>query len=74
MPRQKYRIADTEIEVLVNKQEFLGLGRIRIGKTLVRSGRLPLSPRSQTFTGAELDRLELVEIKTTKRVFLEVYA
>jgi len=51
--------------------EFLGLGRIWIGKTLVRSGRLPLRPYAQTFTGLELAGLKLLGITGT-RIKLEV--
>lgn len=40
--------------------EFVGLGRVWIGKTLVRSGRLPLRPYMQTFTGLELSGLKFL--------------
>jgi len=49
-------------EVLTEGSTFLGLGRIWIGKTLVRSGRLPLRPYTQTFTGLELSGLKLLRV------------
>jgi hypothetical protein len=42
---------------------FLGLGRIWIGETLVRSGRLPLRPHTQSFTGLELAGLKLLRVR-----------
>ena len=49
-------------EVLTKDSAFLGLGRIWIGKTLVRSGRLPLRPFTQTFSGLELAGLKLLRV------------
>ena len=43
--------------------EFLGLGRVWIGRTLVRSGRLPLRPYTQTFAGLELAGLKLLRVR-----------
>lgn len=57
-------------EVLTKGSTFLGLGRIWIGKTLVRSGRLPLRPYTQTFSGLELACLKLLRINAG-RVELE---
>lgn len=46
-------------EVLRRGDQFLGLGRIWVNDVLVRSGRLPLSPATQTFR----DGLELVALE-----------
>ncbi len=62
MERKNQRVGDCEVELLTRDDEFLGLGQIRIGETLVRSGRLPLSPWFQSFTGVELARLILDEV------------
>ncbi len=42
---------------------FCGLGRIWIGETLVRSGRLPLRPHTQSFAGLELAGLKLLRVR-----------
>lgn len=47
-------------ELLSDQENFLGLGAIHIGNTQVRSGRLPLRPRSQSFKGSELIGLQLL--------------
>lgn len=46
-------------ELLTDGEAFIGLGAIEIGATRVRSGRLPLAPYSQTFSGLELSSLRL---------------
>lgn len=57
--RQVIRSNAYAFEVLTTARntEFLGIGRVWLGKTLVRSGRLPLRPYMQTFTGLELSGL-----------------
>ena len=50
-------------ELLSEGWTFLGLGRIWIGKTQVRSGRLPWRPYTQTFTGLELAGLKLLRVR-----------
>jgi len=47
-------LGDTRIELLLSGNTFAGIGRIWIGETLVRSGRLPLTIRSTSFGGKEL--------------------
>ena len=63
-------------EVLADASYFHGLGKIWIDGTLVRSGRLPLRPYSQTFKDArEFSGLRLKKIENTKeelRLQLEV--
>src|SRR5689334_10785958 len=55
-------LAGCRFEVLTRGNEFLGLGKIWIDGMLVRSGRLPLRPVSQSFSGLELTRLQLQNI------------
>jgi hypothetical protein len=54
------------IELLCDQDHFLGLGEIHIGNTQVRSDRLPLRPRSQSFKGCELVGLRLVGAEESK--------
>lgn len=63
MNRKLIRIGPCACEVLTAGDSFLGLGRIWIGKTLVRSGRLPLRPHTQSFAGLELAGLKLLRIR-----------
>ncbi|MBI4023556.1 MAG: hypothetical protein HY360_01155 [Verrucomicrobia bacterium] len=51
-------LKNCRFEVLTRGKEFIGLAKIHIGNTLVRSGRLPLSPYFETFSGLQLARLE----------------
>ncbi|MBA3845616.1 MAG: hypothetical protein H0X45_03100 [Planctomycetes bacterium] len=55
--------SDVDVEILERDGRFIGLGRIAIGGVAVRSGRLPLTVRSQSFRGFELSglRVEAVE-------------
>src|SRR5262249_48200313 len=57
----------SRIEVLTDGDTFVGLGKAWIGHTLVRSGRLPLRPYTQTFKGLELDTLTLLGIDRSAR-------
>ncbi len=47
-------------EIHSDDSRFLGMGRVWIDGVLVRSGRLPLRPYTQTFGGLELARLVLL--------------
>ncbi len=62
-----FKLDGCSFEVIADGDNFLGLGKIWIGKTLVRSGRLPLTCRTQTFTGLELAALRLLKVKSEKR-------
>jgi len=58
-------LGNCRFEILEENGNFNGLGRIWIGERLVRSGRLPMSVASQTFSGLELKRLKLVDKKVS---------
>lgn len=51
MDRRWLRLQDCRFDLVTDGDASVGLGRIEVGQTLVRSGRLPLQPYSQTFTG-----------------------
>ncbi|HYE05826.1 MAG TPA: hypothetical protein VEL07_09955 [Planctomycetota bacterium] len=51
--------AGVDVEILERDGRFLGLGRIAIGGVAVRSGRLPLTVRSQSFRGLEISALRV---------------
>ena len=55
-------LGNCKFEILSENDRFVGLGKIWIGSTLVRSGRLPLQPGTQTFTGLELAALRLLGV------------
>jgi len=57
------QLGNTRFELLLDQARFLGLGKIWIGNRLVRSGRLPLSPVTQSFGGQELADLELAGVE-----------
>ncbi len=59
MNKKIIKLKDCRFEVLEEKKEFIGMGKIWIGDTLVRSGRLPLRPFTQSFAGWILDHLLL---------------
>ncbi len=59
-------INNCRFEILEDGSAFKGLGRIWIGETLVRSGRLPLTCRTQTFTGLEMSALHLLGVDEGK--------
>ena len=63
MDRREIRVGDCRLEALTEGERFCGLGGVWIGEVKVRSGRLPLSPAIQTFTGLELAALELVGVE-----------
>lgn len=58
-------LGDCTFELVLNGERFLGLGRVWIGETLLRSGRLPLRPFTQSFAGWGLDQLRLLGVEAT---------
>lgn len=60
-------IGPATIEIKTEGERFLGLGRISINGTAVRSGRLPLRPFLQSFTGWTLDHLKLLSIRKSAK-------
>jgi hypothetical protein len=66
MTRKTYSLGTTHVELLTEGSTFVGLGQIRIGDVLVRSGRLPIRPYTQSFTGWELSRLDLAGVDETR--------
>jgi len=60
-------LTNLRFEVLTEAERFLGLGKIWIGDTLVRSGRLPLTIHTITFHGWMLHDLLLSEVKTSDK-------
>ncbi len=71
-----HTLGNCQFELLTHDNTFLGLGRIWISGILVRSGRLPISVTSQTFSdGWELSRLESPSIThTPHRLAIECQA
>jgi len=67
MKRMAVELKSCRFEVLTDGKRLAGLGKIWIGRTLVRSGRLPISVYTQTFGGLETSHLELVDIQRTKQ-------
>jgi len=57
-----------KFEILLNGDTYLGLGKIFIGDTLVRSGRLPIDLKSETFTGLKLKRLRFIDVEENAEV------
>ncbi|HUU94664.1 MAG TPA: hypothetical protein VM487_02915 [Phycisphaerae bacterium] len=60
--KQTVRVGDCRFEVISEKERFVGIGGVSIGRTAVRSGRLPLRPYTQSYQGHELAELP-VEVK-----------
>lgn len=58
-------LGECRFEVLVSGSRFLGVGRVWIGETLIRSGRLPWRVDTQSFNGFDLSDIELLEIVET---------
>ena len=74
MKARTLKLGNCTFEVLADGRRFVGLGAITIDGVEVRSGRLPIRPYTQTFSGLELASLKLVGIeagKTKARVKLE---
>ncbi|MFP4027770.1 MAG: hypothetical protein ACLFWL_08275 [Candidatus Brocadiia bacterium] len=63
MNSQVVNVGNSRIEILSEKDRYLGLGEITIDGRKVRSGRLPMDVYSQTFSGLELCRLDLDEVQ-----------
>jgi len=59
-------VGNCKFEVITDNDIFVGLGKAWIGDTLVRSGRLPICPYTQTFTGQELDALRFLGVDESK--------
>jgi len=53
-------------ELLQNGDDFVGLGRVWIGETLVRSGRLPLHPTTQTFPEGHTMALAVLSVQKSE--------
>ncbi|MBM4037321.1 MAG: hypothetical protein FJ290_02305 [Planctomycetes bacterium] len=64
--RKAVKVGNCTVEILIRARHLVGLGKVRIGRTVVRSGRLPLRPCAQTFAGLELSGLELLGIEEKK--------
>jgi len=56
-------LGSCRLELRSAAQRFIGIGRVWIGDTPVRSGRLPMSVYTQTFTGLESDGVELLGVQ-----------
>jgi len=59
---RELQLGRCQFELLSDGHRLTGLGAVRIGNVPVRSGRLPLAPCTQTFTGLELAALHLLDI------------
>ncbi len=57
MKRETVKLGNCKFEVLSEGEHFVGLGTIHIDNTPVRSGRLPIKPFTQAFTGVEVASL-----------------
>jgi hypothetical protein len=67
MPSRTLILAGCTFELLADGTRFLGLGRISINGMSVRSGRLPLSPYTQSFKGLDLSGLRLLSVRHSAR-------
>lgn len=66
METQLITLGESCFEILTDGSEFLGIGKVWIGETLVRSGRLPWRVTTQTYASAqELVGLDLLGVDTT---------
>jgi len=65
--RKKIRVGDATVEVHCRGKDLLGLGKVWIGRKLLRSDRELIRPGIQTPDGLEAVRYELVSITQTKR-------
>ncbi len=62
MSKKNYALKNCRIEVIDEKGRFVGIGKISIGRTALRSGRLPITAYSETFTGYELIEQRLLGV------------
>jgi len=72
---QTFRMGKCSFQVMTRGKEFVGIGKIRIGSKLIRSGRLPMKVYSQAFNGYQLSRQELLGVDMTDveiRIHLEL--
>jgi len=63
MDCREIRVGNCRVELLTEGDLFVGLGKVWIGDVLVRSGRLPIRPMTQSFTGLELAELRLLGVR-----------
>ncbi len=63
MTRATYSLGLCRFDVLTEGDAFVGLGEIAIGDTVVRSGRLPIKVRTQTFSGLRLSGQRLLGVQ-----------
>ncbi len=54
----------SRFEIFTDTDEFLGIGRVWIGDTLVRSGRLPWRVMTASCAGCELAGMELLGVES----------
>ena len=54
MPNTMMTVGGCRLEILTAGETFLGVGKVWIGDTLVRSGRLPWRCMTQSFAGLEV--------------------
>jgi len=66
MQKKKLTLGQNTFELLTDGEDFVGIGAIWIGKTQVRSGRLPIRPYTQTFTGHDLMGLKFLGVEEKK--------
>lgn len=62
MNSRKLTLGNVIFEILVDQDRFIGLGKVWIGNRQIRSGRLPLTPVTQSFSGLEMSVLNLLGI------------
>lgn len=65
MEKQTITIGNGAVEILTAGETYIGIGKVWIGETLVRSGRLPMTFYTQSYAGAEFDRLVFRGIEQT---------
>lgn len=65
MERQRIAVGNSAVEVLTDGERYLGIGKVWIGDTLVRSGRLPMMLYTQSYIGAEVDRQLFMGVEQT---------
>lgn len=67
MSARTVSLGQCRFELLGDEQSFSGIGRVWIGQTQVRSGRLPISPFTQSFTAMELSGLRLAGVQESPK-------
>lgn len=66
MNQRTVSLGECKFEILTDGPRFVGLGAAWIGDVKVRSGRLPLQPATQSFSGMELAELRLADVREGK--------